>query len=357
MSADWKFQKAKSLPVATYLRCDTPVESVAQKKKACERIKKEYNSVRFCQEAIAQQDLPLIKYLVEKEGVDIYQCKFTKSAMGRKKPISPLEYAERKKWPEFLQYVRSLSQGGTPKKPDQDYVDSYTGGSSLGDVSEDSSSERRGKNNDTFKHSVDYPHIPLSLDMLAQKMSTEKYQLLHFVEMSMVSLIDKKRVQTLAPRACWLFNVFLRLLEPHMPSLELRKEAIQLWKTSGPDALPIVVYRFEDHDTAYANHAFVKRLVADVPMGPEARERTAFVSSFLEILFKLGDIYREQFPPARLASGFFTVDTTPAPTIDLSASSNNELPPENASIPRGFLGTLGKEHRERLGDLIASKSE
>ena len=331
MADDWAFKRSK-LPLPTYLKCSTPEETVKERHIACSRIGKKYDPQSFCQDAIAQQDIRLIKHLVEKESVDIFKCKYTKSTgIGRKKRISPLEYAERKKWPEFLQYVRSLSKApGADKNRDDDephdsqsYADTSEGG-----VSEDSSGSSLSPSGgssqfdvETFRHDQDYHRIDEVFQALLTKLPNEKHQFLHWVEMSMVSLIDKKRAVELAPKACWLMCSLLAIFRYFPENPEFIQQAIDFWRSIGA-VPPFTAVKYDDLNIYYASHPFVVLVTADVGMGTEARERANSMSSFLRIIVRFHELYAAHFPPEELEAGHFNKFQLPAP---ISSSSGLSL--------------------------------
>ena len=376
--SDWAFQK-KSLPLPTYLKMKTPQDTIKHKKLACDRIKKKYSHEVFLREVLAQQDMDTAIYLIEVEGIDPMKMTFTKSTgVGRKKKISPLEWAERKKFPEFLAYLRQRSLGPDPSKAvhsddsyssmkgDQQTHSSYGDMSeSGGDLSEDSSSKRSGE---PFQHEQDYERVALLLDSFQTTMPSGKTQFLHWVEMSMVSLIDKKRAIELAPRACWLMCVLVNIFRHCSESSEFVQQAVDFWKSLGPSSSTFSAVRYEDLDSYYAKHPFVNLVSSDLGMGAEARDRANKVGSYMTIITTFRELYLTHFPLEESRAGRFvnfesisasgsssSISPASSSTTPLSGGVN-ELPPENASIPRGFLGTLGKEHRERLGAMVDSKA-
>src|SRR3989338_10500766 len=99
-----------SLAIA-YESCKTPKQTVALKKR---RDGKDYDPIQFLKTAISFRDMPVVRYLVEKEKVDIKNLMMIKTNFlgfkGKSVPI--LEYA-RKDWSELYSYLTTM--GGDSK--------------------------------------------------------------------------------------------------------------------------------------------------------------------------------------------------------------------------------------------------
>lgn len=352
-----------------YTRYDSVKETVRNKKI---EDGSNYNGLAFFHAAVASRDMPLIKYLIDREGINLDTITLRRlNFLGfRSKPLSIFEYAKKENFVELLEYLTDKREKNSMnemiREQDDDvpiggFANTGASSSSPAEVHSVSFSAELAASPappppSQFRHESDASKVRSVAEAILERMTgKDVYLFQHQVDMSLVSIADQKRCAALAPRACWLLTCYLSIFSDLPVGASLSIEAKELLLSIGVIP-PFTSVPYEDLEIYYQRHPFVS-LIREKGAATDTRGRSKIVATFLSIVQRFSELYNEQFPEQAFSSAFASssteaVSTSPAAESTTPSSepvvvigTGNENPPEFEGIARGIFGTLGKDQK------------